>query len=692
MIGERLDPDGTSGRARRGRGRRFGWVVVAGVAIALAAYVLLHTPIGVRIDNALGTAPDCVWRCGPLHPIAIPMAALFLVVAAFVAAWVCVRVIALRGLERLVAWGIVAFAFVVVPAALLGELSDLIGHPLLRPPLGTVLASLPAVVTAAVVIWRMYSQGRLRELWPDRPVIVLPRLTPLSALLGIVAIGLLALATGVGIAHPPAGFDELGYHLSLSVMFWHDGSLALPLDRMNAFPMASPGSAELWFGVLQQIGGEALATLGQLPFALLGAVGVTAFARRAGLSQRAAIIGGLAFLCAPLVVNEITRNDNDIVAAALVIAGATLLAAPNREWSRARVMLVGLAIALMITTKLSVLPAAGAIGLLLLIIVLRDRMVFSRRQAVVALLAAAGIGLLVVAPWWIRNMARYGNPLYPAVLPVLGRGVSQASMPPKDLGHVPATWLWPFYPWFEPQLNNSGMGAVFAVALVPGVLLACFTAIRRPLLILGVVAALSLPLWWIETRHEPRFLLGVFGLVFAFLPFVLVAVRQHLQNTVAVLLGIAVVASAGLTTVTGLAASAGSKIDRSEYYRTKAHIDPAVMALPSNIGLLIDDSCPGNHGSSRIYPLLGEDLQRSVARVDCHATTAEALAIMAKWRLKEVYVSQGPDAAPIIDARYPADLFTLEYSRTAPATKNGNGAIFRIYRLNSATLTPPKKH
>ena len=675
-----MDSDGTGGSARRGRSRRFGWVVVAGVAIALVAYVLLHTPIGVRIDNALGTAPDCVWRCGPLHPIAIPMAALFLVAAAFVAAWVCVRLIALRSLERVVAWGIAAYAFIVVPAALLGELSDLVGHPLLRPPIGPVLASLPAVGTVAVVVWHAHREGRLRQLWPARPAILLPRLTPLSALIGIVAVGLLALSAGVGLSHPPAGFDELGYHLSLAVMFWHDGSLVLPLDRMNAFPMASPGSAELWFGLLQQIGGEALATLGQLPFALLGAVGVTAFARRAGLSRKAAIIGGLAFLCAPLVVNEITRNDNDVVAAALVIAGATLLAAPNWEWSRGRVVLVGLAVALMITTKLSVLPAAGAIGLLLLIIVLRDRVAFSRRQAVVALLVALGIGLLAVAPWWIRNMARYGNPLYPAVLPVLGRGVSQAAMQPKDLGHVPAAWLWPFYPWFEPQLNNSGMGAVFAVALVPGVLLACFTAIRRPLLILGVVTVLSLPLWWLETRHEPRFLPGVFGLVFAFLPFVLVAVRQHVQTAVAVLLGIAVVASAGLTTVTGLAASAGAKIDRSDYYRSKAHIDPAAMALPSNIGLLIDDSCPGNHGSSRIYPLLGEDLDRSVARIACDATTAEALATMARWHLKEVYVSQGLDAGPIIDARYPADQFTLEYSRTAPATKNGKGAIFRLYK------------
>ena len=89
----------------------------------------------------------------------------------------------------------------------------------------------------------------------------LPRLTPLNTVIGLVAVGLLTLSAGLGLAHPPTGYDELGYHLTLSVMFWHQGSLVQPLDRMaSSFGMAQPGSAELWFGLLQQIGGEALAT------------------------------------------------------------------------------------------------------------------------------------------------------------------------------------------------------------------------------------------------------------------------------------------------------------------------------------------------------------------------------------------------------------------------------------------------
>ena len=685
-----MQTDRTGGTGRQGRGRRFGGGVVVAMVVAMLAYAALHSPIGVRLDNFLGTAPDCVWRCGPLDTVLVPLTALLLVGVAGLAAWLCVRLIVLRPLERVLAWGMVTYAFMVVPAALLAELGDLIGHALLRAPLGPLLAAVPAAVTIAVLGWRAHREGRLRDLWPRHATLHLPELTPLVALMGLVAVGLMAMAVGVGLTHPPTGYDELGYHLPLAVMFWHQGSLIEPIDRIaKTFAMAQPGSAELWFGLLQLIGGEALAILGQLPFAVLGAVGVAAFGRRAGLSPRTAAIAGLAFLCAPLVIDAVAKDANDIVAASLVIGAAALLAAPAREWSGGRVVLIGLAIGLMAATKLAVLPAAAAILIVLVVIVLRDRVAMTRRQGLAALLVAAGVALLVVSPWWIRNLARFGNPIYPAELPFIGRGVSQVELGSKDLGHVPATWLWPLYPWFEPQLSNSGLGALFAVALIPGLVLAWFNARRRPLAIIGVIALLSLPVWWLATRHEPRFLLGLAGLVFAFLPFVLLAVRRNYQTAVAILLGLTVIGSAALTSVTGLAEDAGAPADRSQFYLKEWHVAPQVLDLPSRTGLLVDDACPGTHGISRIYPLLGEDLDRSLARIGCDATTQEVLAAMKHWKLSEVYVAQDGDKGAIIDARYPADLFNLEYSRTTPPTKRGPGSLFRLYQL-TGNLHGPK--
>ena len=46
----------------------------------------------------------------------------------------------------------------------------------------------------------------------------------------------------------------------------------------------------------------------------------------------------------------------------------------------------------------------------------------------------------------------------------------------KDHNHVPAVWLWPLYPLLEPHRNDSGIGAAFAAAIVPGGLIALVRA------------------------------------------------------------------------------------------------------------------------------------------------------------------------------------------------------------------------
>ena len=130
-----MQTDRTGGTGRQGRGRRFGGGVVVAMVVAMLAYAALHSPVGVRLDNFLGTAPDCVWRCGPLDTVLVPLTALFLIGVSALAAWLCVRLIPLRPLERVLAWGMVTYAFMVVPAALTAELGDIVGHALLRAPL-----------------------------------------------------------------------------------------------------------------------------------------------------------------------------------------------------------------------------------------------------------------------------------------------------------------------------------------------------------------------------------------------------------------------------------------------------------------------------------------------------------------------------------------------------------------------------
>src|SRR3954452_6519069 len=144
--------------------------------------------------------------------------------------------------ERPLVLGLAWLALTSVPAAVLGALAWAVGVPLLRPPAGPLLASIPAILTLAA----------LRQPWLPPPW---PRLRPPAGLAGVLAgVASVLLLTGVGITlgHPPTGYDALSYHAPLAVYFWRDGDLAAQLLRTPwAWALAHPGTAELWFGLLR---------------------------------------------------------------------------------------------------------------------------------------------------------------------------------------------------------------------------------------------------------------------------------------------------------------------------------------------------------------------------------------------------------------------------------------------------------
>ena len=663
-------------RRRGPRPSRGGAAVAVACGVVVLAYVLLHSPFAPAIDRLLGGSLDCAWRCGAAIPVLTTASALFCVAACALGGWGIVRLLDLDALDRAVAWGICSFALVTVAAAYLGGLDDLTGLSLLRPPLGPSMVALPALGALALSLRRR----PLRR--PGHMTLKAPRVTPLVALTLVVAacvVTSLILAIGVAVAHPPTGFDDLGYHFPIAVFTWRDGTISSYLARLaSAWPLAQPGAAELWFGLLRLIGGEPLMVLGQLPFALLGAVAVGVFARRTGLSPRAALFGGLVFLTLPVVTLGVGRGLNDVVAAALLASAAALLAAPDRRWTASRIALVGLGLGLAITTKVGLLPGLVGLGLVLLWIV-RPGVHIARRERLIGIASAFALGGVAVAPWWLRNVVLYHNPLYPLQLPLLP-GVSQLALGGRDLAYVPRTLLWPLYPVISPATVDSGVGALFAAALIPGLVLALRNGRRRPLGILAAVAIVGIAGWWLGSRHEPRFLLDLVALVCAVVPFTVVAVRRRWQPAVVTALGAAAVVSAGLMILSGLASEAAAPIGRSAFYASVWKVDPQVLALPSSQGLLLDDRCAGGDRSNRIYPLLGDDQERVVASVDCRASAADAAAIMDRYHLTVAYVADPAQYSAAVDARYPPSLYTLVSSRTAPQQRHRSPMIFRLYR------------
>jgi hypothetical protein len=511
--------------------------------------------------------------------------------------------------------------------------------------------------------------------------VAVPPLTPLLLVVIGLALILLVLSIGAAIRRPPAGFDELGYHGPLAVLFYREGAIGGFQEVFDdTFPLWHPGSGELWLGLLRLIGGEPLAMVGQLPYALLGAAGIALFGRRLGLGHRSAVLAGLLFLLAPIVVVQSARMSSDLIGAGLVIAAGALASAPVRAWSVARVALLGLLLGAIAVTKIALLPMVAALGLAAVWSLWRGRDAAGiRHQLVPAVIGGGLLFLVAVGPWWLRNLLAEGNPIYPAALPLIGRGVDQTHAgAPMDLLMVPARLLWPLYPLFEAHDNNSGLGAAFAVGILPALVGAALVARRRPLGILVVMTVVTLPIWWALTRHEPRFLLGIAGLAFGLLPFGLIAVGRRWRAAAAWVIGLACVLSAAVTVTSALSFDAGRPVGRDEFYAQVADINPAALGLPEDEGLLLDDDCPG--GLTRLYPLLGPSQARRIERIGCDATSDELIQRMRRHRLSYVYAAGSPEVAAGWDQRYPVTSFEL-VARNDPGRAGAQGQESRVYRL-----------
>jgi hypothetical protein len=644
------------------------------MAGALTLYVVAHSPLRSGISRAFGGgAQGCYFVCG--HSLTLEQAvdsgvAFVAILAALLAGWAVADWFGGAPYEWYLAFGLSSLAFIVVPAAAIGGIGEWVRSPLLRPPSGPAATAIPAVLIAIIAVYHGWRPHRIRTRFGRPGSLVL--------LLGSLAGTLLVASSVISLMHPPNGYDALAYHAPMAVYFWREGTLAAFLARgLGGSALANPGMAELWYGLLRIAGGDGLADLGQLPFAFLGAAAVHAVSRRLGLNWRAALLASCSFLLAPIVVVQIGMQLNDLAGGALLMVTMALACAPASEWNGRRAVLLGLGLGLAATTKLVVLPGVAAVALFLAVQRIRTSM--SARPAGlwcgIVLLAFA----IVAAPWWARNVVRYGNPVYPAALPLIGRGFVESSYVKKDIRFVPSAKAWALYPLVEPQNSESGYGALFVVGGLPGFLLAALR--RRSLVVLFVlVAFVMLPAWWLLTRHEPRFLLALFGFGFAFLPWTLVAVPRNRRTAAGVLLAAAAIFSALVTVDQALMPLAREPTARSQFYDAVWGLDPVAAALPDSEGLLVNEGyAPLTYTND--YPLLGRSQSRIIVPVDTGASSAAIVAKMRRAHLRYAYVATSSGSRSVVEQKYNRSRFELVHASVGRVF--GKEILRYLYRLKN---------
>jgi hypothetical protein len=656
------------------------------MVVFLGLYVMLHSPLRRAVGNAFGfTSADC-YPCGGtpgVERFVDSVAALSLLALATLAAGCLASWFVGTQAEKALALGLLALAFVVVPASVIGVIGTVLDTGLLRAPSGPLLSATPAVVVLVLGLRRGWRPRlpRPRRAAPGRLLLLV------GALSGILLIG----SVVISLTHPPTQGDALSYHAPLALLLWSDGNLSAFLDRSpDVWALAHPGTAELWFGVLRIVGGEHLANLGQLPFAFLAATAVGVFAWRLGLRGGAPLLAACAFLLSPLVVLQLGMQANDLLGSAVLMATMALACAPVTTWDLRRIALIGVGLGLTATTKIALVPSVAALAVFCLGALawgLRGRGV---RSLLVPVLVGALTFTVVVSPWWARNLARFDNPVYPGNLPVLGHGVPHTAAERIDTEFVPSPIAWPLYPLLEPQDDRSGLGALFAVGVLPGLLLAARRARRHPLFLYATVTLLTLPAWWGFTLHEPRFLLPSLGFAFAFLPFSLMLLRGRRRIMGLVTLAAAAVFSTLVTLEQGLAPFARHPTARAEFYDRVWGVDPVVSSLPVETGILLHTGYgPPFSDYAAYYPLLGpsqEGRQVVVADASGHGSTDAIVTTMRRAGIRFAYVSAVPAFQSTVKQIYDSEQFQLV---RRSAIEVGENTAARRYVYTRAALDDP---
>jgi hypothetical protein len=232
-----------------------------------------------------------------------------------------------------------------------------------------------------------------------------------------VTIGVLVALQVVLALTPLIFYDLQVYHLLAPAQFLKAGSLThIPWNVQTNSPLA----LQLTLGMSLVLDGSGqLAKLLYAIFGCLFCAGVFELIRPAG--RRPALLATLFVLCYPEFWIMQTLGVVDMAIAGFIIFGAIWLrqAVKNQSWEPA--ILSGIAFGLANGSRYqsAVLTAVFAVAIL----TEAPRLWRSsswRRRTIAQLAVVAGLALLFVAPWIIRNGVDTGNPVYPLLQATLG--------------------------------------------------------------------------------------------------------------------------------------------------------------------------------------------------------------------------------------------------------------------------------
>jgi hypothetical protein len=413
---------------------------------------------------------------------------------------------------------------VLVAVALLTWISELLG----TFGLFYAEAVLAASVVLAGALW-LWLPAPLSSELPQAPPLAREDPWLLAAMTVVVAIVVFAWAvtTKHALDRGIFNFDSLWYHMPFSADMAQSHSTTAMHHVETVFTnWFYPQNSELLHAVgILLTGRDTLSLFVNFGWLAVGFLAAWCVGRPYGRGALAVVAAAILFACHTLVVREPGAAKNDLMAAALLLAGVAVLV---QAWNRRNVVVLrqgmhdkgrprglegwplavaGLAVGLAAGTKVTALAPAAALSVAVLVLAPAGR----RRVAALWWFVPA---LLGGGYWYLRNLIVAGNPLPeitklgPISLPHPER--LQEGRPDFDILHYATdTGVWRHY--FAPGLHDA-FGVLWPLVLL-GALAATVVAIFAPrdrlvrwlgiVGLVGLLAYLVTPLGAAGAEGEP---------------------------------------------------------------------------------------------------------------------------------------------------------------------------------------------
>ncbi|HEX5052561.1 MAG TPA: hypothetical protein VFZ65_12370, partial [Planctomycetota bacterium] len=233
---------------------------------------------------------------------------------------------------------------------------------------------------------------------------------PPVAGLSLLLLGAFAVVATNQLRYTVQDADSMWYHLVMPAEWVRTGSIR-PIAAIPSMGIGYPGFRQALLAFLSLAPrNEHLALLGLLEFPLL-AMAVYGLARHFGGSTGMALGAGVHAAMTPVALGSLSTQGNDLSLAIHLLLSLLFVARFFASGGRGEGLLAGLALGALMAIKFSG-PGYAAIAVLVLLLQHGFRPWWSWRGLGVLALGA----LVLAAPWYVRNLCVFGNPLWPAKL------------------------------------------------------------------------------------------------------------------------------------------------------------------------------------------------------------------------------------------------------------------------------------